>query len=145
MSELQDVIDAVKAIQATVSTPPGEKAIKEFYDEPPLAVATYPAFLNIEDFDEPITFVSSHRHIVMTIRMHLLFAPFDQRYSIRSRRRWVKPVIDAFGAKIQLNGTVVRSSIDQIDYDPVTLFEKTYHAATFVLRADMSDTFAASA
>lgn len=142
---IQDIIDELVTMQQAITPPAGEKDIAAAYDEHPAQVTVFPCFINDEDNIVPTQMANAHRHLVHTINMHLLFAAAGQRYSQRSRRKWVRPVLDAFGAKIQLNGTATQSRIAAVTFDPVTIGDAEYAAATFVLVADVDDNFQAVA
>ena len=145
MPEIQDVIDKVVALQKAITPPTGEKDIAEAYDEQPQAVATFPCFVNVETLLDQSQFASAHRHIAFDVEMHLLLGKADSKYERRARRKWIKPVLDAFGGDIQLDGTCNQAHIAGADFDDYELGENLYTAVNFVLRVDMPDTFAVTA
>jgi hypothetical protein len=142
-NELQDVFDAIVTIQKTIPTPTGEHPIKEIYDEPPAQFMTWPCFLNIESQSEVERPSSGFRRTAHTIDMHLLFGAADQKYSVRSRRRWVRVVLDTFDGKLKLGSTINgHAHLTRVEYAPVDLNGTEYIAATFVLRAVIEETLA---
>ena len=145
MSELQDIFDQIVIIQNAITAPSGEKDIAQATDEiPAMAPMTFPSFVNIEestDFVRP----PSARMETHTINMHFLLAPADQKYSIRTRRKWVEVIQDAFEAKISLNGTCTQAMIMHIDYGPPEPWEGAYVGATFRLSVEAKQTIAYAA
>lgn len=146
-ADLQNIIDAIIVVQKTVSTPSGQKAIQAYYDEPPAALGKIsPVFVNVEEGIEAIdVWVSQGRNIDYIINMHLLFTPGEQKYSVRARRTWVLPVINAFGAKTQLDGSISELKIARIravDFDPILFGSTEYPAITFELAVRMEGAFA---
>lgn len=144
--DLQNIIDAIIVIQQTVSAPSGEKAIQAYHDEPPATVQLFPCFLNMEQEIEAVdVWMSQGRTVDYIINMHLLFAPNEQTYSVKSRRTWVRPVLDAFGVKLQLDGTVDGlkiAVIRSVNFDPVLIGETEYVAVTFELAVRFEEAFA---
>jgi len=142
-TQIQDVIDALVTLQGQIAAPGGGN-VAAAYDEPPAAVAKFPSFVNIENGLVNIQLSGSHRHVEHLINMHLLFAPADQKYSVRERRVWVQAVLDAFGGRMRLGLPQTVARIEETAYDPVTLGDMEYIAATFTLRALVDDAFAAA-
>lgn len=145
--DLQNIIDQIVIVQKTISEPANEKAIAAFYDEIPAQVTTFPAFINVEESAEQDMWNPGGRRIDYVIAMHLLLAQSSQKYSVRSRRAWTRPVLDAFGAKVTLSGAtgVAEARIQGIDFDLDFQFQPeshTYIAATFRLGVTVKEAFA---
>jgi hypothetical protein len=148
MSDLQEIIDKIVVIQAAITPPTGEKDVTA-YDEPPTSVLPFPCFINAETSAEEIgVWNTSGRTIPYLIDMHLVFAQADQQYSVRSRRAWVIPVLDAFGHDYTLSGAagVQKAFIETIEFHDkqngyLAVGEKDYIAATFKLRVIVEEAF----
>ena len=145
--ELQDIIDQLVVIQNAITPPTGENPLK-CYDEPPTGVLTFPCFVNIEDDLAEVVRAVSLRTITFFINMHLLFARADQKYSVRSRRAWIKPVIDAFDGAVRLDNEqapVQYAPIETVSFENVVLpgsgSDQEYIAATFRLKAWLAEAF----
>lgn len=140
-TELQDVIDALVVIERAITAPSGEKETFEVYDEIPTSIATYPAFFNTE---RALTTdgASGLREGLWTFDVHLIFAPLEQKYSIRSRRRWVQAVINALHQHLTLGGTVSSIYTIQVDYEPVRFYDTDYLAANFEIDARLYESYA---
>lgn len=151
--ELQEIMDAVVRVWGTVDTPADEQAIALVADEPPDVVAVFPAVINVEDESLFPGNPSSGRTIVHTLNMHLLFAPAGGSYSFKSRRKWIKPVMDAFDANVNLlidpadaaTRTCQRSMITRVLFNPVSWNGQEYIAATFILGVTTAQTMAFTA
>lgn len=141
--DLPGIFDKIVALQEAITPPTGEKAMKA-YDEPPGDVALFPCFVNIEAEDIEINRKASLRTQTFTIDMHLLFMPGNQKYGVRSRRLWVKPVIDAFDGAVRLDNEqapVQYAPVESVSFAPVTLNGMEYIAATFRLTAHLAEAF----
>lgn len=146
--DLQQIIDDIIVAQKTIATPTDEKKIAEYYDEPPGSVSTFPCFVNVEEsLEGPVSWGAGGRRVDYVIAMSLLFAATDQKYSVRSRRKWVKPVLDAFGKKTLLNDSagVGESAIEGADFEPVTFGQTEYVAVTFRLGVRVQEPFESEA
>lgn len=144
--DLQNIIDKIVALQKTITPPTNQKVITIYYDEQPALVATYPAFVNVEEtIEEQAIWNTGGRKIDYVINMHLVFAPGgDIKYSDRSMRAWVRPVLDAFGKKTTLDGAtgVKLALIRSADFGLVTIGGAEYWAATFHLLVTVEEAFA---
>lgn len=130
-------------LQKAVSAPSGERDIQEAYDEPPEGVGfVYPCFVNMEDSGDEDYPSGNWGYLNYTINMHLFFAPASQKYSVRSRRKWVKPVIKHFRENVSLNDTCAGSWITGWDFNPVDWNGTEYIAATFNLRIKAQEDWA---
>jgi len=141
--DLPGIFDKIVALQEAITPPTGEKAMKA-YDEPPGDVALFPCFVNIEEEGVEIIRSPGLRQQKFVINMHLLFAPGVQKYGVRSRRLWVKPVIDAFDNAIRFDNEqapVQYAPIESVSFAPVDINNTEYVAATFVLRAWLAEAF----
>ena len=145
--DLQGIIDQLVIIQNAITPPTGENDLK-CYDEPPTGVLTFPSFVNVEDDLAQVVRASSLRTITFFINMHLLFARADQKYSVRSRRAWIKPVIDAFDDALVLDlaqPPVQYAPIESVSFENVVLpgsgSDQEYIAATFRLKAWLAEAF----
>ena len=141
--DLPGIFDKIVALQEAITPPTGEKAMKA-YDEPPGDVALFPCFVNIEEEGVEIVRSPGLRQQKFSINMHLLFAPGAQKYAVRSRRLWIKPVIDAFDGAVRLDNEqapVQYAPIDSVSFEPVNINQVEYIAATFVLRAWLAEAF----
>lgn len=141
---IQDIIDELVIVQKAIVPPAGEKALTEAYDEPPGAVNTFPCFVNEERAIPEINRGANLRRTQWLINMHLLFARSDQKYSARTRRKWIPVVLDAFDRAIMLNLArlpVQYAPVEGVSFEPVQWGETEYIAATFVLRAELSEAF----
>ncbi|HZP94289.1 MAG TPA: hypothetical protein VFB20_15620 [Burkholderiales bacterium] len=143
-AQIQDIMDALVTMQQAIAIPGGGLHDLQAFDEPPASVAAFPVFVNIETGIQNVQLSGSHRHIEHLIDMHLLFAPTDQKYSVRERRLWVQAVLDAFGGKIRLGLSGAVGRIESVTYDPFALNDVEYIAATFSLRVLVDDAFAAA-
>lgn len=149
--EIQDVIDGIRAVQAEIAAPTGEKAIAEYWDEPPTQITQYPCFVNIEQPAVQFQINGNHREFTRTVDMHLLFGPASQKYAVRARRKWELPVLDAFATRYHLKDPGVDAPlaginwarIEEIHYEPVQLNESEYIAVTFALNVQWKDCFEA--
>lgn len=142
MAEIQAVIDQIVILQKAVPTPTNEKDIQEAYDEPPDSVGVFPCFLNVEESGEQEFPSGNWGYLIYTVNMHLLFAPATQKYSIRSRRKWVKPVLKHFRENVSLNNTAAVSWVANWDHNPVEWNGMEYIAATFNLRVKAQEDWA---
>lgn len=133
--ELQDVIDQLVIIQAAITPPTGEKDIAFATDELPPDLMVFPTFLNVEASTD-VTYSPSRREQVHLIDMNLVFAPAAEKYSMRSRRAWVQKVMDAFAAKVTLNGACNKARIIRVEYEtPLQWNDVPFMTATFRLEA----------
>lgn len=133
--EIQDVIDQLVVIQAAITPPTGEKDIAIATDELPPDLTVFPTFLNVETSTE-VEYSPSRRVQVHLIDMNLVFAPAVEKYSMRSRRAWVQKVMDAFAAKVTLNGACNKARILSITYEtPLQWNDIPFMTATFRLEA----------
>lgn len=135
--EIQDVMDKLVALQLAVPAPIGEKDIAEASDEPDAVVGGLPAFRNIEAETIEISRAAQLRTVTTYVDMALLFAPGEQKYSVRSRRKWELAVLNHFDQSLRLDNEqspVQYSAIEAIDRRPVRVGETEYVASTFRLR-----------
>ena len=138
---IPSIIDAIVLIQKAITTPTGEKDLADAFDEPPAQIVNFPTFVNIERSVSAVG-NSGLRELNWVIDMMLLFAPSEQKYSVRSRRLWVQAVIDKFCTKLTLLGTVSAVYGMEMSYEPVLLGETEYVAATFTITANVTEAFA---
>jgi len=146
--DLQTLIDKVIVVQQTIATPSGEEAIKNYYDEPPESIGVFPCFVNIEEsMPDAAEWLTGGRRVVYLVQMHLLFQSWSRKYSVRHIRQWVRPVLDAFGAKTTLDGAtgVAKSMIVGAEFffdTPLALGQGDYTAVTFDLEIIIEEPFA---
>ena len=145
MGELQEIIDELVIIQQVITPPTGEKDLVA-YDEPPGQTMIYPCFLNVERETGEIIYAPSLMILPYIIDMHLVFGA-DRKYAYRSKRKWVKPVRDAFAGKLTLNGKATEAQILAMNFHPSGLLldeesGQKYDAITFVLRATVKEAIA---
>jgi len=141
--DLQNIMDQIVVVQKEITTPTDQKAIAQFYDEPPGSVSVFPCFVNLEESTEVSNWNTSGRRTDYIIAMHLLFAAANQKYGVRARRTWVRPLKDAFGKRITLAGAtnVTQAILQGEDFDPVTFGQTEYIAVTFKLEVLVLEPF----
>lgn len=143
MAELQDIIDAIVAIQEAMTPPTDEKRVTA-YDEPPATPIVYPSFINVERDSEQSDYAERPIITAYIIDMHLIFATVEKKYSYRSKRKWIKPVREAIATNGKLNGTVNWARLQGMDFHPegLTYGGVEYDAITFTLQATVQDQMA---
>ncbi|KPJ64878.1 hypothetical protein AMK68_00140 [candidate division KD3-62 bacterium DG_56] len=141
MSELQDIIDQIVYIQKeTLVAPSSEKDIAVATDELPVDLTLYPCFLNVEASTSIDYGAGGLREQHHEIDMNLVFSPSDKKYSMRSRRKWVQAVLDAFASRVTLNGTATQALITGVDYQtPLQWNDTPYMTATFRLAVEVKE------
>lgn len=137
--ELQDIVAQIVVLQKAVTTPAGEKALVDAYDEEPEQVGGFPSFVNVFRGIGDIERAGGVRKkATLEIEMILLFPRSGSKYSDRSRRKWVLPVLDKFDQNQGLNNTVYFSRIMRIrGDDPEEFSDSLYIALRFTLEAIM--------
>ncbi len=143
LHDLQNIMNQIVVVQKEITTPTNQKPIQHFYDEPPGAVSTFPCFINVVESTEISNWPTSGRRADYIIAMHLLFAAASQKYSVRARSTWVRPVKDAFGKRLTLAGAtgVVQAMLQGEDFEPVTFGQTEYIAVTFKLEVLVLEPF----
>jgi len=143
--EIQDVIDQLVIIQKAITGPAGEKDLVEAYDEPPAQITEFPCFYNREEEIGDIRRGAGVRRMFGRIGMHLLFgASGAQKYSVRSRRRWLKAVLDGFDVQLALGLAqlpVQYAPVTNVTFAPLELNGKEYVTATFWLDVQWTEAF----
>lgn len=139
--ELPDIFDRIAALELGVPAPSGEKDITVATDEL-VPISTFPAFVNVESGGEVVQSSGAWGYINYRINLYLLFAPASAKYSLRSMRKWVRPVINHFKVNTRLSGDADVAPIESFDFSPVVLDGTTYHACTFTLRARVKEDWA---
>jgi hypothetical protein len=117
----------------------------------PGQVSTFPCFISVEEEIPEIDRSMALRTWQLRISMHLLLGASESKYSIRQRRRWVQPVLDAFDKAIRLNeldgehAPLQNAEIVGVDFGDergmIELNNIEYVGATFVLVVDLSGAF----
>lgn len=137
--EIQEIIDGIVVVQLAVPVPAGQEDIQVATDEIPADITTgFPVFVNVEQellTEDSAGAQAAGRGDRWTIMMHLLFASADQTYAIAERRPWVNAVRSHFRQNPSLNGQVVTSWLERIDFNPVEWGEAEYIATNFTLMA----------
>ena len=142
--DIQNIIDKIIVVQKTITKPADEKAIATYYDEQPVSVPIFPAFVNVDEaIDQQVEWNTGGRRVDYLIAMHLVFALSDQKYSDRTRRTWTRPVLDAFGKKITLSGAtgVAKAIIQGAEFGRITIGEAEYWGSTFRLGVIVEEAF----
>ncbi len=137
--EIQDIITQVVALQKAISPPIQEKALADAFDEAPEQIAAFPVFVNVFREIRDIERAGGIRKkATLEIEMMLLFPRSASKYSDRSRRKWILPVMDKFDQNQGLNDTVYFSRITRIrGDDPEEFSDSSYIAVRFTLEAIM--------
>jgi len=136
--EIQHIIDKLVTIQQGITQPTGEKALTSAHDEPPADINAFPCFVNVEQEIPGIDRRAGGRRYNLVIDMHLLLTSADQKYSVRTRRLWLQPVLDAFDAALKLGNEqlpVQIAPITRISFDPIEINNTYYIGITFRLEA----------
>lgn len=146
MAQIQDVLDQVVILQNAIPTPTNERDIQVAYDEPPETFATFPCFVNLERRGTQYFPSGNWGYLDYIIEMHLVFAAAGGKYSHRSRRKWVFPVIQHFRNNVSLNNTCALSVMEEWNYSPeddaFVWNGVEYVSARFVLRIKTQEDWA---
>lgn len=141
LADLSELMEAIIALQNEVETPFDEEPLADAVSGPPPSGHGFPCFFNEEEDETEIERGPSERIQRHKINMHLLFGAMEEEYSLASRRKWVKPVLDKFDRNVQLDGGVTVMLIDRIRWSPIELNERPYIVATFVLAVELHEGF----
>lgn len=141
--ELEKILNRVVELQKALGTPTGEnKGIgQNAFDDWP-STFPFPCFVNIWDGTPEIERGPARRRQTIMINMHLLFASASQKYSDRSRRRWIRATLNAFDTDLRLGNTCHLARIEAVEADPVEVNGVAYIAATFRLNVTYDEAFA---
>lgn len=137
--EVQDIVAQIVKLQKAIAPPDGEKALADAFDEEPEQVGGFPTFINVFREIRDIERAGGIRKkATLVIEMQLLFPRAGSKYSDRSRRKWILPVLNKFDQKQGLNNTVDFSRITRIwGDDPEEFSDSSYIALRFTLEAIM--------
>lgn len=132
---LEGVLTGAASVWGTVTPPPGEPALRAVHRHVPRVIAETPCVV-LAPVGTDIERGGSLRRLRHTIHMYLVLPPSpDAQAAQRSRARWLEAVLDAFDRSLTLGGAASRSHVERVEHGTITVADREYVVANYVLVA----------
>ena len=132
---LADILAAVEQVQRGIQAPPGEQPLRNVHTGAPRVIAETPCFVNVP-MGTQVERGGSLRRLRHTVHMYLVLSPSpDAGTAQRSRDRWLEAVLAAFDGALTLGGAASRSEIERVEHGTISVADREFVVANFVLVA----------
>jgi len=132
---LEGVLEAAAAVWGGVAPPAGEPPLRAVHRHVPRAITETPCAVLVPVGTE-VERGGGLRRLRHTLHMYLVLPPSpDAQAAQRSRTRWLAAVLDAFDQALTLGGAASRSQVERVEHGTITVADREYVVANFVLVA----------